>query len=165
MLPTFEPAILEQVSLLLERLRAKNLKLSTAESCTGGALSALLTEIPGGSDVFECGFVTYSNESKRHMLNVSAETIENYGAVSPQTAQEMAAGAVENSGSGIAVSITGIAGPGGGSLDKPVGLVYIGLCKKSGEISSHKFNFTGDRHAVRLHAIKNALKIIYEAAA
>ncbi|MEX0344093.1 MAG: CinA family protein [Rhizobiaceae bacterium] len=108
--------------------------IATAESCTGGMIAAALTDIAGSSDVFERGFVTYSNQAKVELLGVSVETLLEHGAVSQQTAAEMAIGAARHSGADIAVSVTGIAGPGGGTPEKPVGLVYLGFAGKDGAI-------------------------------
>ncbi len=113
---------------LLEDCRRRAITLSTAESCTGGLLAACLTSIAGSSDVFESGFVTYSNQSKMNLLGVTAGTLEAHGAVSAETAVEMAQGLLRNSRADIGISITGIAGPGGGSNEKPVGLVYCRRC-------------------------------------
>jgi nicotinamide-nucleotide amidase len=122
----------EAATRVLERCRARGLHVATAESCTGGLVAAALTEIPGSSDVVDCGFVTYSDEAKRAMLGVPAATLKRYGAVSAQTAKAMAAGALKNSHADLAVSITGIAGPGGGSKQKPVGLVHFGAASRDG---------------------------------
>ncbi|MAZ75721.1 MAG: damage-inducible protein CinA [Micavibrio sp.] len=146
------------VDRLSEKLFDKKWLLSTAESCTGGMISAAITSKAGSSSVFDRGFVTYSNEAKMDMLSVSAETLAQYGAVSEQTAIEMTKGALKNSRAHIAVSVTGIAGPDGGSKDKPVGLVYIGYGLKGGVIQSTKHNFTGNREDVRTQTTKEALK-------
>src|SRR5437016_3928886 len=108
---------------VLDACRAQNLKLAVAESCTGGLLAAALTEIPGSSDVFDRGFVTYSNTAKQAMLGVPVAVLESKGAVSKETAETMAAGALERSGADLSAAITGVAGPGGGTAEKPVGLV------------------------------------------
>ncbi len=139
--------------------------LATAESCTGGLVAALLTEIPGSSTMFDRGFVTYSNEAKQAMLGVPAELLARYGAVSEACARAMAEGAVANSSATMAVSITGIAGPGGGSDDKPVGLVHFG-CSRRGGATTHTGRRFGDigRQAVRLAAVAEALRLFEEAA-
>ena len=111
------------------------MKLATAESCTGGLVAGALTEIAGSSDVVERGFVTYSNEAKQQMLGVASETLRDHGAVSRQTAQEMARGAIAHSDAQIAVAITGVAGPGGGSADKPVGLVHFAAASRNGALT------------------------------
>jgi nicotinamide-nucleotide amidase len=117
---------------LLALCRRKGLTIATAESCTGGLVSALLTEIPGSSEVLDRGFVTYSNDAKQAMLSVPAMTLKTYGAVSRETAEAMAAGALAAAPVDLAVSITGIAGPDGGTPDKPVGLVHFAAASRSG---------------------------------
>ena len=121
----FDPALLTQARKVLDIARAKGLRLVTAESCTGGLIAALLTEIPGSSDVVERGFVTYSNEAKEDLLGVPTDLIHQYGAVSEPVARAMAEGALKHSLAQVAVAVTGIAGPGGGTPEKPVGLVYV----------------------------------------
>lgn len=139
-------------------LQEKKMMLVTAESCTGGLLAAAMTHRPGSSGVFECGFVTYSNQSKIDMLGVPGEIIETKGAVSPETAEAMAKGALNKSKAHLAVSITGIAGPEGGTPEKPVGLVYFGYALKGGSSGSVKHNFKGDREQIRTAAATTALK-------
>lgn len=117
---------------LLDSLRDRGLKLAAAESCTGGLISAYLTEIPGSSDVLERGFVTYSNEAKTQMLGVPAGLIEAHGAVSEEVAAAMAEGALAHSAADVSIAVTGIAGPGGGSADKPAGLVHIAAKRRDG---------------------------------
>jgi len=141
---------------LLIALADRGLKLVSAESCTGGMIAAALTTLPGASDVFERGFITYSNEAKTELLGVPAELIEAHGAVSAQVAQAMAAGALNHSRADLAVSVTGIAGPGGGSPEKPVGLVYIGIADKQGAATSFRHQFTGDRTEVRRQTVEAA---------
>lgn len=119
-----------KANLLLDLARAKGLRVATAESCTGGLIAAALTEIPGSSDVFERGFVTYSNEAKRDMIGVPWALIEAHGAVSAEVARAMAQGALAHSLADIAVAVTGVAGPGGGSADKPVGLVHFACARR-----------------------------------
>ena len=136
-----------------------NLKISTAESCTGGMIASRLVSISGISDVFLEGAVTYTNEAKVRTLNVKEETLKKYGAVSEETAREMAEGMAKRTGSDIAVVTTGIAGPGGGTEEKPVGLVYIGLYYK-GEVFVYKNVFNGNRQAVRTKATVRALDIV-----
>jgi nicotinamide-nucleotide amidase len=142
---------------LNELLRSKKLKLTTAESCTGGLISAAITEIAGSSDIFDRGFVTYSNEAKIAMLDVSPITLETYGAVSEQTAGEMVKGALKNSLADVAISVTGIAGPSGGSDDKPVGLVFIGVSNKN-ETKVFKHIFKGNRSEVRQQTVEKAFQ-------
>ena len=136
-----------------------NLKISTAESCTGGMIASRLVSVPGISDVFLEGAVTYANEAKVRTLNVKEETLKKYGAVSEETAREMAEGMAKRTGSDIAVVTTGIAGPGGGTEEKPVGLVYIGLYYK-GEVYVYKNVFNGNRQKVRIKATVTALDMV-----
>lgn len=145
----------------LDLCRAKGLKLATAESCTGGLLAATLTEIAGSSDVVECGFVTYANAAKQAMLGVSAAVLERHGAVSRQTATAMAQGALVRSQADVAISITGIAGPGGGSAAKPVGLVHFAAATRGGALIDREARY-GDigRRSVRLKAVAEALAMI-----
>ncbi len=138
-------------------LRSKKLKLVTAESCTGGLIPAAITEIAGSSDIFDRGFVTYSNEAKIAMLGVSPKTLESYGAVSKQTATEMCQGALKYSLADMAISVTGIAGPSGGTPEKPVGLVYIGIASKK-ETRIFKHIFKGNRNEVRKQTVEAALQ-------
>jgi nicotinamide-nucleotide amidase len=121
----FGEALLAQARQLLERARDGGLRIVTAESCTGGLIAALLTEIPGSSDVMERGFITYSNEAKEDLLGVPGDLIHQYGAVSEPVVRAMAEGALKHSLAHVAVAVTGVAGPGGGTAEKPVGLVYI----------------------------------------
>jgi nicotinamide-nucleotide amidase len=146
---------------LLVDARAKGLKIATAESCTGGLIAGLLTEIPGSSDVFERGFVTYSNEAKEELLGVPAALIRQHGAVSAQVARVMAEGAIRNSTAQLSVAVTGVAGPGGGSDDKPVGLVHIAAAR-AGEATLHRECRFGDigRTEVRLQSVEVALILI-----
>ena len=142
-----------------EMLCKSNLTISTAESCTGGMIAAKLISYPGVSQVFLEGAVTYSNEAKVRRLGVKKETLNLYGAVSKETGREMAEGICRESGSDISVVTTGIAGPGGGTKEKPVGLVYIGLCFK-GETVVEKFIFQGERDKIRERATMNALNLL-----
>ena len=145
---------------LLALCRARGLKIATAESCTGGLVAAALTEIAGSSDVVDRGFVTYSNEAKHEMLGVPLATLKKFGAVSEQTAVAMAKGALRNSGADIAVSITGIAGPGGATPGKPVGLVHFAAAGPRGVI--HRAKKFGDigRRKVRLKSVSEALDML-----
>ena len=143
-------------TIVSEILIEKKLTISTAESCTGGLVSSTLINYPGISSVFIEGCVTYSNESKINRLGVNPSTLEIYGAVSEETAREMAEGIAKNFNTNVAISTTGIAGPGGGTNDKPVGLVYIGIYI-NGETSVNKYIFQGNRDEIRLGATKNAL--------
>ncbi len=130
----------------------KKWQLATAESCTGGLVSATLTEIAGSSAWFDCGFVTYSNQAKMQLLNVSEKTLTLYGAVSEQTAKEMAEGALKKSHSNISVSISGIAGPAGGSAEKPVGTVCFGFSTLNKTLQNTQF-FNGNRQQIRQQAV------------
>jgi nicotinamide-nucleotide amidase len=146
---------------LLALCRVRGLKIATAESCTGGLVAAALTEIPGSSDVVERGFVTYSNEAKHEMLGVPNATLRKFGAVSRQTAQAMARGALKNSAADIAVSITGIAGPGGATPGKPVGLVHLAAAARGGRLiaRAQKFGDIG-RRKVRQKSVDEALAML-----
>jgi nicotinamide-nucleotide amidase len=147
------------VRLLTERGQT----VSTAESCTGGLLAGRITAISGSSAVFETGFITYANSAKQKLIGVSEETLEKYGAVSEETAREMALGAKSAAGSDYAVSVTGIAGPTGGTDEKPVGLVYIAVAKPDGNIAITKNQFPGRRNDVRNRAAHMALAQLREA--
>jgi len=149
---------------VLALCRKRGWKLATAESCTGGMVTAALTAIAGSSDVVERGFVTYSNQAKTELLGVPATLIETRGAVSAETAAAMAAGALAQAPVDLAVSITGIAGPGGGSPEKPVGLVYFGIARKGGKLATERQIFAGDRSAIRRAATLRALQLLSEAA-
>ena len=146
---------------VLKLCRAGGLHVATAESCTGGLVVAALTEIPGSSDVVDRGFVTYSDDAKRAMLGVPAATLKRYGAVSAQTAKAMAAGALKNSRADLAVSITGIAGPGGGSRQKPVGLVHFAAASRDGRRIARKRLYGNiGRRRVRLRSVIEALALL-----
>ncbi|HQT26045.1 MAG TPA: CinA family protein [Burkholderiales bacterium] len=138
-------------------LKQKGFLLATAESCTGGWTAEVLTSIPGSSEWYERGFITYSNLSKREMLGVNPDILSGFGAVSMETAKEMAKGALRHSRADVALSITGIAGPGGGSIDKPVGTVCFAWAAKGGKVKTGKKLFDGDRKAVRRQAVEEAL--------
>jgi nicotinamide-nucleotide amidase len=157
----FSAALLARAETLLAAARAKGLKIATAESCTGGLIAGLLTEIAGSSDVFERGFVTYSNESKEQMLGVPGVLIRSHGAVSEAVVRAMAEGAIRNSAAQLSVAVTGVAGPGGGSDDKPVGLVHIAAAR-DGEASLHREYRFGDigRSQVRLATVEAALELL-----
>lgn len=142
---------------LFDALKQRGIMLATAESCTGGMIAKTVTDLPGSSDIFERGFVTYSNASKTELLAVQPELLETHGAVSAEVAQAMAEGALEHSNAKIAVSCTGIAGPGGATPDKPVGLVYIGLASRMGPAKSFEHHFSGDRAAIRRQTVDAAL--------
>ena len=144
---------------VVDLLKTNNLYLSTCESCTGGMVASSIIDIPGASDIYKEGFVTYSNKAKRSRLNVKKSTLVKYGAVSEQTAKEMAKGCAQVSKADVTVSTTGIAGPDGGSEDKPVGLVYIG-CSVCGRTRVEKYNFEGDRTRIRKAATAAALALL-----
>ena len=141
-----------------DRLRASHHMLVTAESCTGGWIAKAVTDIPGSSDWFDCGLAAYSYEAKQALLGVRPETLERHGAVSRETALEMVAGALEHSGASLAVAVTGIAGPGGGTPDKPVGTVWIAWKRRGGYPKAEAFRFDGDRDAVRRQTVDAALR-------
>ena len=144
---------------IISKLIEKNITISTAESCTGGSLGKIITSFAGVSSIYGYGFITYANEAKEKLLGVKHETLEKYGAVSSQTALEMAEGARRVSGSDIAVSVTGIAGPGGGTVEKPVGLVYIAIADKNGT-QYRKLNLSGNRDQVRTQTCNEVFKLI-----
>lgn len=154
----FDPDILDLAGRVLAACRARSWHLATAESCTGGLVAAALTAIAGSSDVVERGFVTYSNEAKAELLGVPPATIAAHGAVSAETAAAMAAGALARAPVDLAVSITGVAGPGGGSAEKPVGLVYLGLARCGDSAHTERRIFPGDRTQVRRAALVLALQ-------
>ena len=153
-------ALIERAETLLEEYRRAGRRLATAESCTGGLLTACLTEVPGSSDVVERGFIAYSNEAKTEVLDVPRELIGQVGAVSAEVAEAMAAGAIAHSRADAAVAITGIAGPGGGSAEKPVGLVYLGAARRGGVPSHERHDFAGGRAAVRRASVAAALDLL-----
>ncbi len=140
-----------------QRLRANRDRLVTAESCTGGWIAKTVTDIAGSSDWFDCGLVAYSYEAKQALLRVRPQTLETHGAVSRETVIEMVSGALVNSGASVAVAVTGIAGPGGGTEDKPVGTVWIAWKRRGGYPKAEPFHFEGDREAVRRQTVAAAL--------
>jgi nicotinamide-nucleotide amidase len=148
---------------LMAQCRASGLQIATAESCTGGLVSALLTSIAGASDVFTHGFVTYANEAKTSMLQVPQSLLISEGAVSEKVARAMAQGALLQAQTQLAVSITGIAGPGGGSAEKPVGLVHIACASDLQETLHQQHYFNGNREAIRASALHNALILMLKA--
>jgi nicotinamide-nucleotide amidase len=148
---------------VLDAARIRGLRLATAESCTGGLVAGALTEIAGSSDVVEAGLVVYSNAAKTALLGVPADLIARRGAVSAQTARAMAEGALVRTGADLAVSVTGIAGPGGGTPDKPVGLVYFATAMTNSEPVLHREVFTGrDRDGVRQASVRTALELLLD---
>lgn len=154
----------EEKGLSLEKevadlLARKNYTMTTAESCTGGMLAARMVNVPGVSGVFNAGFITYANEAKQKLVGVKQETLKTYGAVSRETAGEMAEGAAKAAGAMVAVSTTGIAGPDGGTPEKPVGLVYIG-CYVDGKLAVKEYHFSGNRMEVRESTVEAALVLL-----
>ena len=147
-------AITQQIG---EILCKKNAKLTTAESCTGGGISKAITAVSGSSQWFEFGFVTYANTAKQKLLGVSLETLDHYGAVSEQVVREMAQGAIQQSNADYAIAVSGIAGPDGGTEQKPVGTVWV-CWQTPQQIWTQKFMLKGDRQAIRTAAIKNSLQ-------
>jgi nicotinamide-nucleotide amidase len=145
---------------VLDACRARGWHIATAESCTGGLVAGALTAIAGSSDVIERGFVTYSNEAKSELLGVPSETLAARGAVSAETAAAMAQGAIARSPVDLAISVIGIAGPGGATPTKPVGLVLFGLARRDGTCRTERYVFPGDRSAVRQAALAVALRLL-----
>jgi nicotinamide-nucleotide amidase len=156
----FEAETLALAQSVLDACRARGWHVATAESCTGGLVAGALTAIAGSSDVVERGFVTYSNEAKSELLGVPPETIATHGAVSAETAAAMAEGAVARSPVDLAISVIGVAGPGGGSAAKPVGLVIFGLARRNGPSRTERRIFDGDRSAIRQAALQMALGLL-----
>jgi nicotinamide-nucleotide amidase len=156
-------ALIERAAALLKRYEAEDLRIVTAESCTGGLVAALLTEIPGSSAVVERGFVTYSNEAKSDMLGVPAEMIAHHGAVSDAVARAMAEGALRGSRAEVSVAITGIAGPGGATETKPVGLVYLAVARGAHTTAIERRYGDLGRDMVRRKAVEDALELLARA--
>jgi nicotinamide-nucleotide amidase len=157
---TLPDSTLQDAEALLAVCRSKGIMLATAESCTGGLIAAALTAIAGSSDVVDRGFVTYSNSAKNQMIGVPMALIEAHGAVSEEVARAMSEGALARSHAAIAVSVTGVAGPGGGSADKPVGLVCFGLAQTAKPAITERQVFPGDRAEIRAATVAHALKMI-----
>lgn len=155
-----EQATLDDAAALLGALQAKGLTIATAESCTGGLIAAALTAIPGSSASVLAGYVTYSNGAKARMLGVAEATLADHGAVSEPVARQMAEGARDEAGADIAISCTGIAGPGGGSVAKPVGLVFIGCAARGQPSRVERHVFAGDRTAIRAATVAAAFALI-----
>lgn len=145
-----------------ERLLARHASVTTAESCTGGWIAKVLTDIAGSSAWFQRGFVTYSNDAKQQMIGVTEASLMQFGAVSEQVVQEMAQGALRGAGAQFAISVSGIAGPDGGSDEKPVGTVWFGFASASGEVLTLVRRFSGDREAVRRQATAWALQTLHD---
>jgi nicotinamide-nucleotide amidase len=156
----------ERAYSIVHDFTARGLMVATAESCTGGMIASALTEIPGSSSVVDRGFVTYSNDAKMQMIGVLLETLEAHGAVSRETAIEMATGALSNSRADVSIAVTGVAGPGGGSAEKPVGLVHLAAAGRNGPIFHREMRY-GDigRQGVRLATLRTALEMLVEAGA
>lgn len=159
----------DEITILATRVlaacRRRNWHLATAESCTGGLIGGALTDIAGSSDVFDRGFITYTNVAKARMIDVDTATLRAHGAVSEEVAREMALGAVKTSGSDIAVAVTGVAGPGGGSAEKPVGRVHLAVATQEGVALHLKMDY-GDlgRSEVRIATVKTALEMLLDVA-
>ena len=156
--PPADAVLRARAQALGERLLAARQMLVTAESCTGGWIAKCMTDIAGSSGWFDCGIVAYSYEAKQALLGVRPQTLEQSGAVSRETVVEMVSGALVHSGATIAVAVTGIAGPGGGSDDKPVGTVWIGWKRRGGYARAEVFHFDGDRDTVRRQTVAAALE-------
>lgn len=159
----FPKDLIEQASALLQSCREAGVTIATAESCTGGLIAGCLTEIAGSSDVVDRGFVTYSNEAKNVMLDVPMRLIERHGAVSESVARTMAEGALAHSFAVLSVAVTGVAGPGGGTAEKPIGLVHLACAKRGGE-TRHREERYGDlgRSAIREATIRTAMEMLME---
>jgi nicotinamide-nucleotide amidase len=159
----FSKAIQDKAKQLHNLCQKYKIKVSIAESCTGGLLTALLTSLEGASSILDRGFVTYSNDSKIELLSVAPELLEQHGAVHEEIAAAMAFGAIKHSKAILSVAITGIAGPGGGSEHKPVGLVFIAVAIRGGTMQAEKWLFAGERHDIRNAAIGAALDMLIKA--
>lgn len=146
---------------IVKELQKRAFTITTAESCTGGLLAGRILNVPGASEIYNEGHITYSNESKERLLGVSHETLEKYGAVSIQTAKEMAEGAAKAANANVGLSTTGIAGPGGGTPEKPVGLIYVG-CYIEGETYVKECRFQGNREENRSAAVEAALELVWD---
>ena len=155
-----DPVLYKLAEEVGSELKRRKLMLATAESCTGGWIAEAVTMVPGSSDWFERGFITYTYISKREMLGVKEKTLERHGAVSEETVREMASGALAHSHAQVAVAVSGIAGPGGGLPEKPVGTVCFAWGMKNGKPRSETKVFRGDREAVRRQSVEHALKAV-----
>ena len=153
--------MIEMVERLVQMLAEMEMTISTAESCTGGMLASKIIDVGGASEVYSEGFITYSYDAKEKYLKVSKETLETYGAVSEQTVREMATGCLNATGSDVALVTSGVAGPGGGTPEKPVGLVYI-ACAYKGDVVAKSYKFDGDRYEIRSQAVDEAIKLAIE---
>lgn len=155
-------AVLQDAATVLAGCRARGWRIATAESCTGGLIAAALTAVAGASDVVDRGFVTYSNEAKMELVGVPAAMLAAHGAISESVVRAMAEGALARSRATIAIAVTGLAGPGGGSVEKPVGLVWFGLAQRGREVHSESVVFPGDRTSIRAGAVAHAFGLIRE---
>ncbi|MDD6037903.1 MAG: CinA family protein [bacterium] len=153
--------MVDLASEIVHLLAEKKYRITTAESCTGGLIAGTLVDVPGISEWFQEGYITYSNEAKTKLVGVSADTLATYGAVSAQTVEEMAKGAAMHANAQVAIAASGIAGPGGGTDEKPVGLVYLG-CYCDGMVISERHQFMGDRSSVRNQSVMAALKLLHQ---
>lgn len=160
---TFSPALLDLARQVLEASRERALKIATAESCTGGLIAGALTEIAGSSEVLERGLVTYSNAAKTDLLGVPKDLIKAHGAVSEEVARAMAEGALTHAPADLALACTGIAGPGGGSATKPVGLVHLALARTGAPTVHLERIYAGDRRAVRMATVEDGLRLLLSA--
>ncbi len=158
----FSPELQQRASKLVAKATKSGLKIATAESCTGGLLAGLITDISGASKMFECGIVTYSNRAKIEQLTVPSYFIEEFGAVSRETAIAMAEGLLLISRADLAVSITGVAGPDGGTAEKPVGTVFMALASRTRATSDKLYTFSGNREQIRLLAVEAALELLLQ---
>ena len=155
-----DPDLLRDADISLEMCRKNGLTVATAESCTAGMIGGYLSAIAGSSDVLDRGFITYSNQAKQDLLGVSAKDLDQFGAVSGVVAKSMAEGGLKEAGTGICVAVTGVAGPGGGSDDKPVGLVYLACARNQLDTIIEKHIFSGNRDEVRRQTVQCALHLI-----
>jgi nicotinamide-nucleotide amidase len=158
---TFEAEQLQLATAILDRCRALHLHVATAESCSGGLISGCLTAIPGSSNAFDRGFVTYSNTAKTTLLGVPERLLARFGAVDESVARVMAEGALRSAGVDVAVAVTGIAGPDGGTAEKPVGLVHVAVARAGADTLHERHVFAGDREAVRSATVTAALKLLW----
>lgn len=161
---TFPKRLSDLAADVIAVCRARGMKVTAAESCTGGLVMGCLTTVPGSSNVVDRGFVTYADQAKVEMLGVDAALIAAHGAVSEETARAMAEGALHNSSADVSVAVTGIAGPGGGTPQKPVGLVHIAAGKRDGATMHQYCRFTGDREEIRMQAVETALNLLKKSA-
>ena len=154
---------LQQLSAINGKLlRQRQATITTAESCTGGWIAKVLTDIAGSSAWFERAFITYSNEAKQQMVGVTESSLQQWGAVSEQVVKEMAIGALKEAGADFAIAVSGIAGPDGGTAEKPVGTVWFGFASAAGQLSTKRHVFQGDRDAVRRQTVAQALQILHD---